>query len=30
MSFRVGIVGFRGYSGAELIRILSHHPHCEP
>ncbi|HBY59743.1 MAG TPA: N-acetyl-gamma-glutamyl-phosphate reductase [Solibacterales bacterium] len=26
----VGIVGFRGYSGAELIRILSRHPHVEP
>ena len=30
MSFRVGIVGFRGYSGAELVRLLSHHPDCEP
>lgn len=30
MSFRVGIVGFRGYSGAELIRILTHHPLCAP
>lgn len=26
----VGIVGFRGYSGAELIRILDRHPHTEP
>ena len=26
----VGIVGFRGYSGAELISILTHHPHVEP
>ncbi len=26
----VGIVGFRGYSGAEAVRILSKHPHCEP
>jgi N-acetyl-gamma-glutamyl-phosphate reductase len=26
----VGIVGFRGYSGAELVRILSHHPSVEP
>src|SRR5579862_7449377 len=26
----LGIVGFRGYSGAELIRILSSHPHVEP
>ena len=23
---RVGIVGYRGYSGAELVRILQHHP----
>ena len=30
MPFPVGIVGFRGYSGAEAVRILSHHPHCEP
>ena len=26
----IGIVGFRGYSGAEAVRILSKHPHCEP
>ncbi|MBS1854131.1 MAG: N-acetyl-gamma-glutamyl-phosphate reductase [Acidobacteria bacterium] len=26
----VGIVGHRGYSGAELIRILEHHPHVTP
>src|SRR5580658_6579908 len=26
----VGIVGFRGYSGAELVQILSRHPHVEP
>ena len=26
----VGIVGFRGYSGAEAIRLLSHHPNCAP
>jgi N-acetyl-gamma-glutamyl-phosphate reductase len=26
----VGIVGFRGYSGADLVRILSRHPHIEP
>ena len=26
----VGIVGFRGYSGAELVHILSRHPHVEP
>src|ERR1700689_1800329 len=23
---RVGVVGFRGYSGAELLRLLGHHP----
>ncbi len=27
---RVGIVGFRGYSGAELVRILEHHPFVNP
>ena len=27
---RVGIVGFRGYSGAELVRILEHHPFVDP
>src|SRR5690349_8085475 len=26
----VGIVGFRGYSGAELLRYLARHPHFEP
>lgn len=26
----VGILGFRGYSGAELVHILTHHPHVEP
>src|SRR6476660_418410 len=26
----VGIVGFRGYSGAELVAILSRHAHAEP
>jgi len=26
----VGIVGFSGYSGAELVSILSHHPSAEP
>src|SRR5262249_35820190 len=26
----VGIAGFRGYSGAEMIRDLSRHPHVEP
>lgn len=30
MSVRVGVVGFTGYSGAEAVRILSAHPHCEP
>jgi N-acetyl-gamma-glutamyl-phosphate reductase len=27
---RAGIVGYRGYSGAELVRILSSHPYIEP
>lgn len=26
----VGIVGFRGYSGAELVALLERHPHAEP
>ncbi len=26
----IGIVGFTGYSGAELIEILTRHPHAEP
>jgi N-acetyl-gamma-glutamyl-phosphate reductase len=26
---RAGIVGFRGYSGAELVRLLAHHPRVE-
>jgi N-acetyl-gamma-glutamyl-phosphate reductase len=30
MSISVGIVGFSGYSGSEAVRILSHHPDCEP
>ena len=30
MKYPVGIVGFSGYSGAEAIRLLEHHPHCEP
>ena len=30
MKHSVGIVGFSGYSGAEAIRLLAHHPHCEP
>ncbi|MEZ5355429.1 MAG: N-acetyl-gamma-glutamyl-phosphate reductase [Bryobacteraceae bacterium] len=28
--YAAGIVGFRGYSGAELITILQRHPHVEP
>ncbi len=27
---RAGVVGFRGYSGAELVRILDRHPGAEP
>jgi N-acetyl-gamma-glutamyl-phosphate reductase len=27
---RAGIVGFRGYSGAELVRLLGRHPGIEP
>lgn len=30
MNVAVGVVGFTGYSGAEAVRILSAHPHCEP
>jgi len=30
MKYSVGIVGFSGYSGAEAVHVLSHHPHCEP
>ena len=30
MAYKVGIVGHRGYSGAELVRILQHHPGVEP
>lgn len=30
MTHRVGIVGFRGYSGAELIRYLKNHSSVEP
>jgi N-acetyl-gamma-glutamyl-phosphate reductase len=26
---KVAIVGYRGYSGTELVRILQHHPHVE-
>jgi len=28
--YAVGIVGFSGYSGAELLRLLSAHPHAQP
>jgi N-acetyl-gamma-glutamylphosphate reductase len=28
-SIRVGIVGGTGYTGVELLRLLSQHPHCE-
>jgi len=27
---RAGVVGFRGYSGAELVHILERHPHAAP
>src|SRR6266567_2173293 len=30
MNVSVGVVGFSGYSGAEAVRILNLHPHCEP
>jgi N-acetyl-gamma-glutamyl-phosphate reductase len=30
MNVRVGIVGYRGYSGAELVRILKRHGRVEP
>jgi N-acetyl-gamma-glutamyl-phosphate reductase len=30
VSLLAGIVGFRGYSGAELIRLLRHHSQVEP
>jgi N-acetyl-gamma-glutamyl-phosphate reductase len=30
MSLRAGIVGFRGYSGAELVAILQRHPNAAP
>jgi N-acetyl-gamma-glutamyl-phosphate reductase len=29
-NYKVGIVGFRGYSGAELVRLLDSHPHVDP
>jgi N-acetyl-gamma-glutamyl-phosphate reductase len=28
--YNVGIVGFTGYSGAELVRLLASHPHAKP
>src|ERR1700691_4314809 len=28
--YKVGIVGFSGYSGAELLRLLATHPQAEP
>jgi len=30
MLLRAGIVGFRGYGGAELVALLHKHPHAEP
>jgi N-acetyl-gamma-glutamyl-phosphate reductase len=30
MTFKVGIVGYRGYSGAELVCLLQHHPSVQP
>ena len=30
MSFRVGVVGASGYTGAELLRLLAAHPGLEP
>ena len=30
MKTRVGIVGYRGYSGAELVRLLERHPTVSP
>ena len=29
-NYKVGVVGFRGYSGAELVRLLAGHRHAEP
>lgn len=28
--YKVGVVGFSGYSGAELVRLLGSHPHATP
>jgi N-acetyl-gamma-glutamyl-phosphate reductase len=30
MHFQVGVAGHTGYSGAELVKILRHHPSLEP
>jgi N-acetyl-gamma-glutamyl-phosphate reductase len=30
MAYKVGIVGYRGYSGVELVEILKRHPGTEP
>ena len=30
MKLPVGIVGYRGYAGAELLHILERHPHVQP
>jgi N-acetyl-gamma-glutamyl-phosphate reductase len=30
MTQRVGVVGYRGYSGAELVRLLDRHSHVTP
>jgi N-acetyl-gamma-glutamyl-phosphate reductase len=30
MKHSVGVIGFTGYSGAEAVRILRHHPQLEP
>lgn len=29
-NYKVGVAGFRGYSGAELLRLLDRHPHVSP
>jgi N-acetyl-gamma-glutamyl-phosphate reductase len=29
MRFKVGVVGYRGYSGAELVSLLRRHPHAD-
>jgi len=29
-NYKAGVVGFTGYSGAELVRLLGLHPHAEP